>query len=585
MCRRLFAATKAAPHRHYDAGRFSFNVIKGRCETCAGEGFVMVELLFLPSVYAPCPTCHGARYNAKTLEITYRDKNIADVLGMTVDAAWEFFTDEPQLSRALGVVREVGLGYLRLGQPATELSGGEAQRIKLATELQRVQHGDTFYVLDEPTTGLHPADVEKLLTQLDGLVQSGNTVIVVEHEMRVVAGSDWVIDMGPGAGEEGGAVVAAGTPADVSRRRQAGPRPIRRGSSTMARRRRELPSNDRPWTAGPKQLEHFLPLDPPSRGPPMNAKQPGRANQTNGLKFLPGITVLAVVGLSFQASWALDDKVQAATLPLWSGKIPGPVSSDPKNVPTLTIVLPEPAKANGTAVVVCPGGGYSGRAVGHEGKDIAAWLNQRGVAAFILKYRTAGESKIKPPLEPGPMLDVQQALRTVRARAAEYKIDSKRIGVWGFSAGGHLASTAATHFDEGMPDASDPIARQSCRPDFAILSYPVITMGPSTHGGSKNNLLGPNPDPKLVEFYSNEKQVTDKTPPTFLFHTVEDKAVPIANSRLFKAACEKHGVPVELVEYEKGSHGVGLGLKSNLPLADWSNRLEAWLKGRHLLGQ
>jgi excinuclease ABC subunit A len=214
--RKLFASTKAAKARHYDAGRFSFNVAKGRCETCDGEGFVMVELLFLPSVYAPCPTCHGARYNAKTLEIQYRGKNIAEVLGMTVDAAWTFFEGEAQLVRSLGVVREVGLGYLRLGQPATELSGGEAQRIKLATELQRQQRGNTLYVLDEPTTGLHPSDVEKLMTQLDGLVESGNTVIVVEHDMRVVAGSDWVIDIGPGAGDEGGRIVAEGTPEEIA---------------------------------------------------------------------------------------------------------------------------------------------------------------------------------------------------------------------------------------------------------------------------------------------------------------------------------------------------------------------------------
>ena len=214
--RKLFAATGMARARRYDAGRFSFNVAKGRCETCQGEGFVCVELLFLPSVYAPCPTCHGARYNAKTLEIKYRDKTIADVLGLTVDAAWEFFSAEPPLLRSLEVLREVGLGYLRLGQPATELSGGEAQRIKLATELQRPQRGSTLYILDEPTTGLHAADVDKLMAQLDALVQSGNTVIVVEHDMRVVAASDWVMDIGPGAGEEGGHVVASGTPAEVS---------------------------------------------------------------------------------------------------------------------------------------------------------------------------------------------------------------------------------------------------------------------------------------------------------------------------------------------------------------------------------
>jgi excinuclease ABC subunit A len=215
--RALFAATPAARAHRYDAGRFSFNVAKGRCGTCAGEGFVMVELLFLPSVYAPCPACHGARYNAKTLEIKYRGKSIAEVLGLTVDASWEFFADEPHLRRALNVVRDVGLGYLRLGQPATELSGGEAQRIKLATELQRVSHGDTLYVLDEPTTGLHASDVERLTTQLSGLVELGNTVLVIEHDMRVVAESDWVIDIGPGAGEDGGRVVASGTPAELCR--------------------------------------------------------------------------------------------------------------------------------------------------------------------------------------------------------------------------------------------------------------------------------------------------------------------------------------------------------------------------------
>ena len=214
--RKLFAATRGARARRYDAGRFSFNVAKGRCETCEGEGFVMVELLFLPSVYAPCPACHGTRFNPKTLEIQYRGKNIAEVLRLTVDAAWEFFADEPHVRRALTVLRDVGLGYIRLGQPATELSGGEAQRIKLATELQRAQRGNSLYVLDEPTTGLHPSDVEKLMTQLDGLVDAGHTVIVVEHDMRVAAGSDWIVDMGPGAGDEGGQVVAAGAPAKVA---------------------------------------------------------------------------------------------------------------------------------------------------------------------------------------------------------------------------------------------------------------------------------------------------------------------------------------------------------------------------------
>lgn len=214
--RRLFAATRMARARKYDAGRFSFNVAKGRCEQCAGEGFVMVELLFLPSVYAPCPVCHGARFNAKTLEVRYEGKHIAEVLQLTVNDAHDFFATEPPVARALSVLRDVGLGYLRLGQPATELSGGEAQRIKLATELQRGTRGHTLYVLDEPTTGLHPTDVERLVAQLDRLVDAGNTVVVVEHNMRLVAHSDHVIDVGPGAGEEGGRIVVTGTPAEVA---------------------------------------------------------------------------------------------------------------------------------------------------------------------------------------------------------------------------------------------------------------------------------------------------------------------------------------------------------------------------------
>lgn len=214
--RKIFAATKMARSRHYDAGRFSFNVGKGRCQNCEGEGSVMVELLFLPSVYAPCPVCSGTRYHAKTLEVTYKEKNIAEVLKMTVDEAMAFFAEEPIIHRVLELMHEVGLGYLRLGQPATELSGGEAQRIKLATELQRMGKGNTLYVLDEPTTGLHPSDVEKLVVQLNRLVAAGNTVIVVEHDMQVIAQCDWVIDIGPGAGEEGGRIVAKGTPDKVA---------------------------------------------------------------------------------------------------------------------------------------------------------------------------------------------------------------------------------------------------------------------------------------------------------------------------------------------------------------------------------
>ncbi|MBR0810909.1 excinuclease ABC subunit UvrA [Bradyrhizobium diazoefficiens] len=215
--RKLFAATPQAKSRRYDAGRFSFNVAKGRCATCEGEGFVCVELLFLPSVYTPCPTCRGARYNDKTLEVKIRGRSIADVLAMRVDEAFAFFEGDATLNRSLSVVREVGLGYIRLGQSATELSGGEAQRIKLATELMRPQRGHTLYVLDEPTTGLHPRDVERLIAQLERIVDTGNSVIVVEHDMDVVAHSDWIIDLGPGAGDEGGRVVASGTPEQVAK--------------------------------------------------------------------------------------------------------------------------------------------------------------------------------------------------------------------------------------------------------------------------------------------------------------------------------------------------------------------------------
>ena len=214
--RRLFAATADARRRRFDAGRFSFNVAKGRCPICEGEGFVSVELLFMPSVYAPCPTCQGRRYNEDTLQVRWRDMTIADVLTLTVAQACGIFADEPAVLRPLEVLRDIGLGYLRLGQPATELSGGEAQRIKLATELQRTQRGDTLYVLDEPTTGLHPRDIDRLLVQLNRLVEAGNTVVVVEHDMRTVAQCDWVIDMGPGAGGEGGRIVVAGRPAGVA---------------------------------------------------------------------------------------------------------------------------------------------------------------------------------------------------------------------------------------------------------------------------------------------------------------------------------------------------------------------------------
>ncbi|MEI5674820.1 MULTISPECIES: excinuclease ABC subunit UvrA [unclassified Nocardioides] len=215
--RKVFAATPEARQRGYGAGRFSFNVAGGRCETCDGEGFVSVELLFLPGTYGPCPTCHGARYNAETLEVTYRDLSVADVLALSVDEAAAFLDGAAAgISRSLEALRDVGLGYLRLGQPATELSGGEAQRIKLATELQRARRGHALYLLDEPTAGLHPADIDLLLRQLHGLVDAGSTVVLVEHDLPTIATADWLVDLGPGGGDAGGKVVATGTPYDVA---------------------------------------------------------------------------------------------------------------------------------------------------------------------------------------------------------------------------------------------------------------------------------------------------------------------------------------------------------------------------------
>lgn len=297
------------------------------------------------------------------------------------------------------------------------------------------------------------------------------------------------------------------------------------------------------------------------------------------------------------------DPAPAKEIPLWESKVPGPATIDPKNVPTVTFF---PTKeANRPAVVICPGGGYGNMAMIHEGVEVALWLNERGVNAFVLKYRISGQGGGKMPdklsevavplyknwpyvkgaLQNGPMLDVSRAIRLVRSKAKEFNVDPNRIGVWGFSAGGHLASTCATHFDAGDAKAEDAIDRVSSRPDFAILSYPVITMTEKTHGGSRRNLLGDKPDEKQLELFSNEKQVSKDTPPTFLFHTVEDKAVPIENSRLFKAACEKHGVPVELVEMQEGVHGIGLGgnRAKGKPAETWPVKLEEWLKKRGII--
>jgi acetyl esterase/lipase len=285
-------------------------------------------------------------------------------------------------------------------------------------------------------------------------------------------------------------------------------------------------------------------------------------------------------------------------IPLWPAKAPSAVGDDPADVPSITPYLPAKEKASGAAVVICPGGGYGFLANDHEGVQIARWLNQRGIAAFILKYRIV--SKNRPaPLHPAPLMDVQRAIRTVRSKAAEYGVETNKIGVWGFSAGGHLASSAAVHFALDLPRTSGAIDKQSCRPDFAILGYPVISMKTGiSHGGSRNNLLGKSPDPSLVELMSNDQAVTKETPPTFLFHTDEDKGVPPMNSVLFYMALKKHGVPAELHIYEKGVHGVGLapekipeGSANYVPklrpvdkgLWTWTDRLHDWLDRRGLV--
>ena len=220
IIRSLFAKTAEANRAGFSPGIFSFNVAGGRCENCKGEGSVMVEMLFLPSVYSPCPVCRGSRYKQEVLDIKYNRKNIAEILSMTVDEAYDFFIDVATLSRSLDTIKQVGLGYLRLGQSATELSGGEAQRVKLSTELLRVGKGNTLYILDEPTTGLHPSDVEQLLVQLNSLVDAGNTVIAVEHDLDVLAQSDWIMDIGPGAGPDGGKIVAEGVPSEIAQNKQ-----------------------------------------------------------------------------------------------------------------------------------------------------------------------------------------------------------------------------------------------------------------------------------------------------------------------------------------------------------------------------
>jgi acetyl esterase/lipase len=262
------------------------------------------------------------------------------------------------------------------------------------------------------------------------------------------------------------------------------------------------------------------------------------------------------------------------SFPLWSQGAPGAQGTDDKDVPALTPWIAK--NPNGKAIVVCPGGGYGALANDHEGKQIAQWLNSQGISAFVLRYRLGPKYR-----HPAMINDVQRALRTVRARAAEFKVNPAKIGVMGFSAGGHLSATAATHFDAGNASSDDAVERVSSRPDFAVLAYPVITFTEEAyvHKGSRRNLLGDNPDPKLVENLSAERAVTKETPPCFLFHTNADTGVPPENSVLFYLALRKHGVPAELHIYENGPHGVGLAW-SDIALSTWPARLADWLRNR-----
>lgn len=264
---------------------------------------------------------------------------------------------------------------------------------------------------------------------------------------------------------------------------------------------------------------------------------------------------------------------------LWPGGAPGAKGDSANDKPEVQVYLPDAAKANGTCVVVCPGGGYAMLAMKHEGHDVAVWLNSLGATACVLKYRHHGVGYGHP----APLLDAQRAMRLVRHKGKEWNVDPQRVGILGFSAGGHLASSAATHFDKGNEKGADAVDRLGCRPDFAVLAYPVISfVDACTHQGSKRNLLGADPDPKLVEHYSSERQVTAETPPTFLMHTGDDAGVPVENSLLFYAALRKHKVPAELHVYAHGQHGLGLapGVSS---VSAWPEACAQWLRTRKLL--
>jgi acetyl esterase/lipase len=279
----------------------------------------------------------------------------------------------------------------------------------------------------------------------------------------------------------------------------------------------------------------------------------------------------------FSTILTAQDSSRPASTRLWPEDAPGAKGSGEEDIPSIQLYQPPAGKATGAAIVVCPGGGY-GRLAPHEGHDVAVWLNGIGVTAVVLKYRLGPKYQ-----HPAMMQDALRAIRFTRAKAAEWKIDPNRVGVMGFSAGGHLASTAATHFDAGDPNASDPIEKMSSRPDVAILCYPVITMtDPFAHKGSRRNLLGENPSQQLIDLMSNEKQVTEKTPPTFFFHTENDAGVPVENSLMFAAALRQKKVPYELHVFERGRHGVGLA--ANDPaLGAWPKLLENWLRARRFI--
>ncbi|MBN2315037.1 MAG: alpha/beta hydrolase [Sedimentisphaerales bacterium] len=292
-------------------------------------------------------------------------------------------------------------------------------------------------------------------------------------------------------------------------------------------------------------------------------------------------TVLICMILAIVSNVAMAASSPHEVVLLWPDGAPGAKGNEDGDKPSLTLYLPAKDKANGAAVVVCPGGGYGHLAMDHEGHQIAEWLNSLGVAGFILKYRHSRSGAGYG--HPAPIQDAQRAIRMVRGHAKEWNVDPDRIGIIGFSAGGHLASSAGTHFQTRYSEAKDAIDECSCRPDFMILGYPVISFTEwYTHKGSRNNLLGKNPAPELVENFSNEKQVTSETPPTFLFLADDDKGVPAENSVYFYLALRKADVPAELHIYEKGGHGFGPG-KGKGACASWMPRCADWMKGRGIL--